>query len=70
MLLLSFIVEMLVKLWIEDPLSSGSSASITARKIAFTPRLCHMSKVSKAIFDHTFDHFWRESKAIFVFSQM
>ena len=28
MLLLSFIVEMLVKLWIEDPLSSGSSASI------------------------------------------
>ena len=28
MLLLSFLVEMLVKLWIEDPLSSGSSASI------------------------------------------
>ena len=28
MLLLSFIVEMLVKLWIEDPLSSGSSTSI------------------------------------------
>ena len=28
LLLLSFIVEMLVKLWIEDPLSSGSSASI------------------------------------------
>ena len=28
MLLLLFIVKMLVKLWIEDPLSSGSSASI------------------------------------------
>ena len=28
MLLLSFIAEMLVKLWIEDPLSSRSSASI------------------------------------------
>ena len=28
MLLLSFIVEVQVKLWIEDPLSSGSSASM------------------------------------------
>ena len=28
MLLLLFIVEMLVKLWIEDPVSSGSSASV------------------------------------------
>ena len=42
----------------------------TARKIAFTPRLYHKSKVSKAIFDHTFDYFLRESKAIFDLRQM
>ena len=37
----------------------GGGGGGTAQKIAFTPRLCHtgMSKVSKAIFDHTFDHF-------------
>ena len=29
-----------------------------------------MLKVLKAIFDLTFDNFWRESKAIFYLSQM
>ena len=40
MLLLSFIVEMLVKLWIEDPLSSESSASIMQCYLFMNGRLC------------------------------